>query len=74
MRNMNIVINSKDILTPQEVESLRQIVNAFEIQVRREASSHKYNGLSNKQKEELCAELSNLQEIKRKLKLLKGTK
>lgn len=61
-----------NVLTNEELESLRQIINHFESQVRREATKSQYNGLSPKQKTELCAELSKLMEIKRKLKLMKG--
>jgi len=66
------ISSSNNILTNEELISVLQILNHFETQVRKEAASMKHNGLSNKQRNELCAELGKLQEIKRKLKLMKG--
>lgn len=63
---------NSNLLTTEELNSIRLIVDHFESQVRIEAGKHKYGGMSKKQIDELCAELGKLQEIKRKLKLMKG--
>lgn len=68
----NTGMTGRNILTSEELESLRLIVDTFESQVRREAQKPQYGGLSNKQRAELCIQLSKLMEIKRKLKLMKG--
>jgi hypothetical protein len=68
----DMIAASASILTAEELNSIRLIVDHFESQVRIEAGKHKYGGMSKKQIDELCAELGKLQEIKRKLKLMKG--
>lgn len=70
--DMTTASATASILTTEELNSIRLIVDHFESQVRIEASKHKYGGMSKKQIDELCAELGKLQEIKRKLKLMKG--
>lgn len=70
--DMTTASANSNLLTTEELNSIRLIVDHFESQVRIEAGKHKYGGMSKKQIDELCAELGKLQEIKRKLKLMKG--
>jgi hypothetical protein len=66
--------NKENLLTPEELEYVRLIVSNFELQVRKEAAQRGYNNFPPAMKKEVREELGRLQDILRKIKLMKGTK